>query len=131
MFVVRTCLRNSPIHGVGVFAEELIWKGRVVWQFDPRVDIVIPERDFEYYPPSFRDYLKIYAYTVVMDGQRVMILCADHSKHVNHSDDPNLLDTPDGTQEFAARDIAAGEELTCDYFASDLDAAAKLGREKT
>ena len=55
-----------------------------------------------------------------------MILCADHSKFVNHSDQPNLLDTPDGLSEYAACDIAAGEELTCDYYQSDEKAADKL-----
>jgi SET domain-containing protein len=32
---------------------------------------------------------------------------------MNHSDGPNTYEKPDGT--YAARDIEAGEELTCDY----------------
>jgi len=60
-------------------------------------------------------------------GRKMMVLCADHAKHVNHSDDPNLLETPDGLREYAARDIAAGEELTCNYFIPDLEAARKPG----
>ncbi len=131
MFVVKTKLFHSPIHGTGVIAAEPIKSGQVVWQFDSRVDLVIPEDERMNFSPAFQDYLKIYTYIEVMNGRRMMILCADHAKHVNHSDDPNLLDTPDGTQEVAARDIAEGEELTCNYFASDLEAAAKLGREKT
>jgi SET domain-containing protein len=131
MFVVRINLGHSQIHGTGAFAAEPIKKGQVVWQFDPRVDLAIPQAELNNFPPPFQDYLKIYTYIVMMNGKRMMILCADHSKHVNHSDNPNLLDTPDGTQEVAARDILEGEELTCNYFASDLEAAAKLGREKT
>jgi hypothetical protein len=131
MFVVKTKLFHSPIDGTGVFAAQPIKSGEVVWQFDSRVDLVIPEDELNNFSPAFQDYLKVYTYVVDMDGRRMMILCADHAKHVNHSDDPNLLDTPDGTQEIAARDIAEGEELTCNYFASDLEAAAKLGREKT
>ncbi len=129
MFIVRTSLQYSPIHGIGVFLKEPVYKGQVVWRFDPRVDVAIPVSEFKNFPPAVQDYLKTYTYIVPMNGQRMMILCADNSKHVNHADVPNLIDTPDGLQEVAARDIAAGEELTCNYFASDLEAAAKLGRE--
>lgn len=59
----------------------------------------------------------------------MMILYADNSRHVNHAGLPNPVNTPDGMQEIAARDIAAGEELICNYFVSDLEAAAELGRE--
>ncbi len=131
MFLVRTKLGISPIHGTGVFTAESIKKGQVVWQFDSRVDLAIPEDEFKNFPPPFQDYLLIYTYIEQMNGRRMMILCADHAKHVNHSVHPNLLDTPDGSQELAAWDITEGEELTCNYFVSDLEAAAKLGREKT
>lgn len=130
MLLVRTVLRNSLIHGTGVFAKEPIRKGQVVWQFDPRIDLMIPVEEFGNFPETFQDYLKIYTYIVILNDRRFMVLCADHAKHVNHADDPNLVDTPDGEQEIAARDIEQGEELTCNYFASDLEAAAKLGREK-
>ncbi len=129
--MVSTRLNQSPIHGTGVFAAEPIKKGQVVWRFDPRIDLQISENEFRSFPSVFQDYLKTYAYTVMMDGERKLILCADHAKHVNHSDNPNLLDTLDSTQDVAARDIEAGEELTCNYFDFDLEAAAKLGREKT
>ncbi len=129
MFIVRTSLRHSSIHGIGVFLKEPVCKGQVVWQYDPRVDVAIPASEFDNFPPAAQDYLKIYTYVAVMDERRMMILCADNSRHVNHAGAPNLVDTPDGLQEIAARDIPAGKELTCDYFASDLEAAAKLGRE--
>lgn len=55
----------------------------------------------------------------------------DHAKLVIHVDDPNLLDTLDGDREIAARVINVGEELTCNYLTSDLEAAAKLGCQIT
>ncbi len=129
MFIVQTSLRVSPIHGIGVFTEEPIQKGQVVWQFDRRVDIVIPVDQMKDFPQAVQDYLKRLAYVEGQNGHRVMILCADNAKFVNHSDDPNLVDTPDGARELAARDIVMGEELTCNYFVSDLEAAQKLSRE--
>jgi len=56
------------------------------------------------------------------------VLCADQAKFVNHSDQPNLLDSEDGAVEYAAYDIAANEELTCNYYASDEKTAEKLGQ---
>ena len=60
-----------------------------------------------------------------------MVYCADLSKHMNHSNSPNLLDTPDNLQQIAAYDIKAGEELTCNYFTFDLHAYKKLGSKQT
>jgi hypothetical protein len=37
--------------------------------------------------------------------------------YINHSSAPNLIVEPDGFRLVAARDIAAGHELTLDYFA--------------
>ena len=58
-----------------------------------------------------------------------MVLHEDYAKHVNHPRDPNLLDIPDGSKEYAARDIAVSEELTCNYFISDLKAAGTIGQK--
>jgi len=129
MFIVRTSLHSSAIHGIGVFADEPVKKGQIVWQFDPRMDILIPLEEKQRFPPAVQDYLSMLTYIEETSGRKMMVLCADNAKHVNHSDDPNLLDTPDGLREYAARDIAAGEELTCNYFISDLEAARKLGRK--
>ena len=129
MFIVRTGLHSSAIHGIGIFADEPVKKGQIVWQFDPRMDILIPLEEKQKFPPAMQDYLSMLTYIEESSGRKMMVLCADNAKHVNHSDVPNLIDTPDGLQEYAARDIAAGEELTCNYFISDLEAARKLGRK--
>ena len=128
MFVVRTSLRPSSIQGLGCFAEEPIRKGQVVWQFDPRLDIRIPLAELSSFPPALQEHFRTYTYVEQIGDQELMVYCADLSKHMNHSDSPNLIDTPDNLQEIAACDIVVGEELTCNYFASDLHAAEKLGR---
>jgi SET domain-containing protein len=46
---------------------------------------------------------------------------------MNHSDHANLIEAGNGDAfNIAARDILAGEELTCDYNAFDTDASFKL-----
>ena len=129
MFIVRTSLRPSSIQGLGCFAEEPIKKGQIVWQFDPRLDIRIPLSELPNFPLAIQEHFRIYTYIEEINGQEIMIYCADLSKHVNHSDTPNLIDTPDNVQEVAARDIEIGEELTCNYFSFDLHAAEKLSNK--
>lgn len=46
---------------------------------------------------------------------------------MNHSESPTLLETADGLN-VAARDISAGEELTCNYNEFDKEAFHKLGK---
>jgi uncharacterized protein len=127
MFLVRTTLGPSSIHGIGAFAGEPVRKGQVVWQFDPRVDLRFPASELHAFPPAMQEHLRIRCYVEMYQGQKVMVLCADNSQYVNHSSDPNLVDSEDGLVEVAARDIAAGEELTCNYYASDLAVYEKLG----
>ena len=131
MFVVRVYLAQSTIHGVGCFAADPIKKGDLVWQFDPRIDVRIPVTEYGNFPPAVQEFLQRLTYVETFDGVEYMVLCADHAKFVNHADEPNLVDSPDGSRQYAAVDIQANEELTCDYFVSDLKAAEKLGFKKS
>ncbi len=127
MLIVKTNLKYSEIHGLGCFAGEDIKKGQTVWRFDPGIDLVFIEGELRKLPFSFTDFLKVYAYSPLSNAEKTYILCADHARHMNHSEEPNLLETPEGLN-VAMRDIKAGEELTCDYNQFDRDAAAKLGK---
>jgi SET domain-containing protein len=128
MFIVRTSLRPSPIDGVGCFAEEPIKKGQVVWQFDPRFDIRIPFSELSSLPLVMQEQLMKYSYVELVEGQETMVFSADLSKHVNHSDHPNVSGSPDNSKDIAVRDIEVGEEITCDYYTFDLHAENKLGK---
>ena len=127
MLVVRTNLGPSSIHGIGAFAGEPIRKGQVVWQFDPRIDLRFPLSDLSNFPPAVQEHFVTRCYVEMFQGQKVMVICSDNAQYVNHSTDPNLVDSEDGHVEIAARDIAVGEELTCNYYISDLAVFEKLG----
>lgn len=127
MLMVKTFLQYSGIHGLGCFAAEDIKKGTVVWRFDEGIDLSFTEEDLKKFPESFKEFLKIYAYSPTTEKEKIFILCIDHARHMNHSDDPSLLETPDGLN-IAARDIKSGEELTCNYVEFDKDAFHKLGK---
>jgi SET domain-containing protein len=72
-------------------------------------------------------YLKNFSYLSRFTG--VWVLPGDHDRYMNHSDEPNVGMNPNGnTENLALRDIAAGEELTCDYRTFDAEWRGKLGR---
>jgi uncharacterized protein len=131
MLLVSTSVKPSPIHGLGCFTNERIRRGQVVWEFDPRVDVPIRMDELSALPPVVQEVFHALGYVEMRGGARTVILCADHGRHVNHSDRPNLIDGgPNTDTQIAARDIEIGEELTCDYWSFDLDAERKLGRRK-
>lgn len=127
MLTIKTQLRYSSIHGLGCFAAEDIKKGQTVWRFDEGIDLVFKESDLTKFPPSFKEFLLMYAYSPLAETEKVYVLCADNARHMNHDEAPNLDETPEGLN-VANRDIKAGEELTCNYNQFDKDAASKLGK---
>lgn len=111
VLLVRTEVRPSPIHGLGLFALEPIPAGTVVWRFVPEFDCLIGIDQVVGVPDVVQEFFDKY---VALDGG-TYLLEADDSRFMNHSGSPNLV-TGKGTEPMvASRDIAAGEELTCDY----------------
>ncbi len=127
MLLVKTRIGPSQIHGIGVFAEERIKKGQSIWVFDSRIDARVPISDLPTFPAPVRAFLRKHGYEETQDGVRTIVLCGDHARHVNHSNDPNVLD---GETDVAARDIEPGEEITCNYYTFDLDAERKLSQPR-
>jgi SET domain-containing protein len=128
MLLVKTKLDVSHIHGIGLFAEELIPRNTVVWKFHPLIDLVITENQIDELAEDARTQIKKYSYRDIHSG--LYVLCGDDARFFNHSNDPNCLDTYHSPEKegitFACRDIAAGEELTCDYGLFDLDFDTQL-----
>jgi uncharacterized protein len=117
MLRVPTVVAPSSIQGVGLFAAEPITAGTVIWEFTEGVDWRIPVAEFERFPDPYRSWLLRYVYR---EPTGCYVLCGDNGKFMNHSFDPNCDDV-DGPYTVAKRDIAEGEELTCDYRVFDLD----------
>jgi SET domain-containing protein len=116
VLLVRTSIRQSPIHGLGVFAEEDIPEGTVLWRFEPVLDRLIHEEDLRGLPDHLVDFIEIYSEYFPELG--VLVLSGDNDRYTNHSDDPNTeVVLPNGPEAHvrARRTIAAGEEITCDY----------------
>jgi SET domain-containing protein len=119
MLLVKTFLDKSPIHGIGLFAAERIPRGTVIWRLTPTIDLLLTTGELEALPPASRWQIQKYTYLDPVLGRYV--LCGDDARFFNHADAPNCHDHPDarGGYTVAARDIAAGEELTSDYASFD------------
>jgi SET domain-containing protein len=125
MLAVDNYLAPSALHGLGVFTRVRIAKGQMVSRFKAPFDLEFPPAMLAGLNPQERKYLKTYAYLSRFDG--VYILTGDNDRFMNHSDTPNVGINPDGTATcLALREIAAGEELVCDYREFDLEWPEKL-----
>ena len=119
MYVVKTYLDKSTIHGVGVFAGEDIPKGTVVWKLTKEVDRVWSREDVAALPEEAQTFIRRHGW--VWRGK--VYMSGDDGMMTNHSDDPNTITAVERETEIASRDIKKGEELTCNYrdFDEDLD----------
>lgn len=128
MFFVKVDLLRSPIHGLGCFAAEKIRKNQEVWVFNPHIDRRIPYDSLDLLPAAAREFLELYGYVEIVEGQKVMNLNGDLARHMNHSTNPNVVTTADPEIFIAAHDIAVGQELTCNYYDFSLEFADKIGK---
>ena len=128
MLLVRTFLAESQIDGFGLFADEYIPAGTLVWRFDRRVDLALEHDYIDKLLPAFRIYCEKYAYLDIR--LKKYIICGDDARFVNHSETPNLIGQYPFDQEYgidiASCDIIAGEELTSNYSTYDSEFCTKL-----
>ena len=112
MLVVRTYLDKAGAKGIGLFAAELVPKGKVWWKDDRTFNKVICRREMEACKlPILLNFIETYG---CQTDKGDWIVCVDNGRFVNHSNDPNTAADASGDW-IATRDIAAGDEITSDY----------------
>ena len=118
-----TEVRESHIHGLGLFARVAIPKG-TVWWHGRREDVMLLEKlQYETLARSERSTLieqtleAILMYSYYTRESDALIVCLDNSRFVNHSIEANsgALPSADPLSSVALRDIAAGEEIVENY----------------
>jgi len=127
MLLVKTRVAPSSIHGLGLFAVDFIGHGTSIWRFQAGFDQELSPEQVAALPPLTREHVRWFSFVSQVTGR--CILSGDHACFMNHAPDPNTgaphrPEPPVIT--LALRDIAAGEEITCDYHAFDADASRKL-----
>lgn len=125
MLLVKTTLGVSKINGIGLYADEFIPQGTVIWKFAPGIDLKYTEAEYQQLK-SKHDFTTLdkYFYKSLVSG--AYILCSDDARFINHSGGANTLDTLEDVEglTIAATDIQPGEEITSDYGTFDADFAS-------
>ena len=108
-------VRDSALHGLGVFATKRIKKGaRVVEYLGERVSHAEADRRYD-----DKDESDNHTFLFIVDGRTVIDAGVDgnEARFINHGCDPNCESVIQERRVFieAIRDIAPGEELTYDY----------------
>jgi uncharacterized protein len=128
MMLIRTRVRPSPIHGLGLFAVDPVPRGTPIWSFEPGFDHDFSPQQFASLPPLAQEHTRWFCFVSRERGH--VILSGDHACFINHSLAPNTGAPPEAKPPVvtvALHDIAAGEEITCNYYDYDADTAWKLG----
>ena len=110
MLLVKAYLATSSIHGIGVFAGEAIPAGKIVEQSHP-LDHRKTKAELEALPPWLKEKFCLYSYKTPEE----YVLAWDETRYMNHAFAPNTRYDDRTNQLVAIRDIAHGEEITCDY----------------
>lgn len=128
MMLTETRVQPSGIHGMGLFAVKFIPRGTPIWKFQPGFDHDFSPAQFDALPALARQHTRWFCFVSKVDGH--VILSGDHACFINHSTSPNTGAPPSAAPPVvtvALRDIATGEEITCNYFDYDADTRWKLG----
>jgi len=113
---------------MGLLAAEPVPAGTLVWRFQPGFDHDFSPEQFADLPPPAQAHARWFCFVSAQNGH--VILSGDHACFINHSlkantGAPAKAVAPVTT--VALRDIAEGEEITCNYYDYDADTAWKLG----
>lgn len=108
MLKVKTKIKSSPLHGLGLYADQFIPEGTLIFEEDQYTAKITPQQFYEM-GPAEQQFVKHYCYK--RDG--IWHCSMDDDRFTNHSEDPNCRETETAT--YAARDIQEGEEITTNY----------------
>ena len=128
MILVKTRVAPSAIHGLGLYAIEAIARGTPIWRFEPGFDHDFSPELYAALPETAREHTRWFCFVRRDNGH--VVLSGDHACFINHSPNPNTgvsQGAPVSAPTVALGDIAAGEEITCNYFDYDADTPWKLG----
>ena len=108
-------VRDSPLHGLGVFAARHIRKGtRIIEYVGERVSHAEADRRYEH-----KDAEDAHTFLFIVDARTVIDagIGGNEARFVNHACEPNCESVIEERRVFieAVRTIEPGEELTYDY----------------
>jgi hypothetical protein len=115
MLLINAKVGLSQIHGLGLIAQQRILAGTVVWEYRPGFDLEFSDEDLNQLSAASRSQVLHYCDGDFCPERKVWTLSGDDARFTNHADDANTINSDDGQQTVAVRDIDPGEEITWDY----------------
>ncbi|HSD56499.1 MAG TPA: SET domain-containing protein [Candidatus Saccharimonadales bacterium] len=115
MIHIKYQLKTSELHGIGLFADQAVRKGDIVYTASPLLDLNITQEQFDSLDQKEKGEILWWGF--FDEPSQMWHVDFDVSKFINHSYIPSL--TQDSNHDdaclLATRDIEAGEELTQNY----------------
>ena len=120
--LIKTKIGPSAIEGIGVFADQFVPAGTIVWELTPGLDGIYSVQEFQ--EMKTKELRNVIKYVFLSRDTNRYILCNDYARFFNHSDVPNCLSQNINSKDkegitIALQDIQIGEELTDDYKSFD------------
>ena len=115
MIHIQYKLDRSELHGIGLFTDEDLKTGQLIYTASPQLDLNLSERQFESLNDKEKQEVRWWGFQI--PGTKQWHVDFDVSKFVNHSDKPTLTQDPGRADAWlvTTRDVEKGEELTQNY----------------
>jgi hypothetical protein len=117
MMLVRSHVAQSPIEGLGVYADQFIPAGTLIWKLNPAFIATFSRSALADLPEHIREFVERYSFPD-FENNDLLYVELDNGRYMNHSEAPNT-DFTAFNEGYATRDIAEGEEITCNYYEFD------------
>jgi SET domain-containing protein len=125
--LIKTKIGPSKIHGTGLFADEFIPEGTLIWKFT--------QEEISKLPKAAQEYLGTYIWLSKKSNK--YCFSVDNGKYFNHSDNPNSLsayyDNEEEVVTKAIKNIQPREEITDNYssFTDELETKKEFSSNKS
>jgi len=115
MIHIKYKLGKSKLHGIGLFTDENLKKGQIVYTASPLLDVDISKKQFDSLDRKEQREIKYWGFWDELNN--VWHVDFDNSKFINHSYEPTL--TQDSKHKDAylvtTKKVKKGEKLTKNY----------------
>jgi SET domain-containing protein len=128
MIHIKYKLLTSDLHGIGLFADENISHGQLIYTASPLLDVNITQEQFD--TLSVNEKNEILWWGFFDQPSKMWHVDFDVSKFINHSENATVTqeESHDEAYLVAVRDILPGEEITQNYLEFEtLDDLLKRG----
>ena len=115
MMHIKYKLDTSDKHGIGLFADQDIQKGEVIYTASPLLDVDITQQQFD--SLHEKEKQEILWWGFFDESSQKWHVDFDVSKFINHSEEGTVTQDKNHQEAYlvTTRDVKSGEELTQNY----------------